>query len=281
MKVFVYNKLMNDFYFKTEYGVTTLHCKALDETGIFRHCFTTRRGGVSRDYLSSMNLSFAREAKENVMENYRRLARAEGFCKERFTLTDQVHADFIRAVDERTAGMGMSKPSDIKNTDGLITALPETPLAAFIADCGGILLADPVHRAAAAVHSGWRGTLGRISANALRKMSDLYGTDPQDVIAAIGPCIGPCCYEVGAEVREAFLNAWQDDSMFKPGKNGKYMLDLWQANRLVLQKAGVPDRQIHCAEMCTMCRKEEFYSHRATGGKRGNMAAIIEIRRQA
>lgn len=270
---------MTGFHFEEHNGVRTLHCDALDELGFVNHAFTTRLGGNSEGYLSAMNLSFSREARETVEQNYDILSRAEGFCKQRFTLTDQVHTDKIRIVGEAEAGMGMSKPTDIIGTDGLVTDLPETPLIAFIADCGGILLADRKHKAVSAVHSGWRGTLAQITQKALAAMRTAYGTDPKDIVAAIGPSIGPCCYEVGSEVRDEFIKAWQTDVMFTAGDNGKYLLDLWLANRMVLELAGVPAEQIFCCEECTMCHSDLYYSHRATQGKRGNLGAIIEIRR--
>lgn len=278
MKVIVYNKSMSDFYFQKTKEVVTLHCKALDEAGFVRHCFTTRHGGVSQGYLGTMNLSFSREDRAAVSENYRRLCQAEGFCLPRFTLTKQVHQTDVLPVEETRAGMGMTKQSDFAAADGLITDLPETPLAAFTADCGGILLADPVKKAVAAVHSGWRGTLAGIGAKAVHSMTERYGTDPKNVIAAIGPCIGPCCFEVGRDVYDAFTDRWGEQNLFTP-KGEKYLLNLWRALELVLLNAGVQAQNIHCAEICTMCHADEFYSHRATAGKRGNMAAVIEIRR--
>ena len=257
------------FYYKNTNGVITLHCAPLDE--VAEHCFTTRKGGVSTGHLSEMNLSLSREARENVLENYRRVCAAEGFCMERMTLTDQTHTATVRAVDEATAGMGLYKESDIKDTDGLITDQADTPLAVFIADCAPVLLADRKSGAVAAVHSGWRGTLAGIAGVAIQKMSARYGTDPKDLIAAVGPCIGPCCYEVGQDFKDAFEGKWAD--LFTP-KGEKYHFDLKSANRRVLEAAGV--QEIYVTDECTMCRNDLLFSHRATAGKRGNMAAIIQ-----
>ena len=265
---------MRDFYYKETNGVVSLHCRALDEIRGLRHCFTTRKGGVSQGYLAEMNLSFSREDRETVMENWRRLCGAEGFVLDRMTLTDQTHTACVRHVDERTAGMGMSKESDIRDTDGLITKLPDTPLAVFVADCAPILMYDRDSGAVAAVHSGWRGTHGRIAAAALEEMKALWGTKPQNVIAAVGPCICQNCYEVGQDFKDAF-KGWGGDHLFVQ-KGEKYHFDLKGACRLVLERAGV--EEIYVSEECTACRPELLFSHRATAGKRGNMAGIIAVK---
>ncbi len=265
---------MSDFYYKNQNGVVTLHCRALEEIAGLRHCFTTRAGGVSVGHLASMNLSFSREERATVEENYRRLCQAQGFCMPRMTLTDQTHTDTVGLVEERSAGMGMSKPSDIRDTDGLMTSLPDTPLAVFVADCAPVLMYDRGSGAVAAVHSGWRGTRAGIAARALEQMAAAFGTKPQDVIAAIGPCIGKCCYEVGEDFREQWDRP-EDGSLFEARDGGKYHFDLKEANRLVLEAAGVSE--IYVSEECTCCKPELFFSHRASKGKRGNMAAIIQI----
>ena len=263
---------MNDFYYKNQDGVMTLHCRALDGIPGLRHCFTTRKGGVSTGFLASMNLSFVKEERDTVEENYRRLCKAEGFVMERMTLTHQTHTANVRLVDEATAGMGMSKPSDVRDTDGFITELINTPLAVFVADCAPVLMYDRGSGAVAAVHSGWRGTRHGIAAAALRKMATAFGTDPKNVIAAVGPCIGQCCYEVGQDFRDEW-NRKEDASLFLPKENGKYHFDLKEANRRVLESAGVGE--IYVTSECTCCKPELLFSHRASHGRRGNMAGII------
>lgn len=257
------------FYYKNTNGLITLHCAPLDEYAT--HCFTTRMGGVSTGHCAQTNLSFSREDRETVLENYRRICAAEGFAMERLTLTDQTHTDRVRLVDETTAGMGVQKQSDIKDTDGLITDLLQTPLVVFVADCAPVLMADKRTGAVAAVHSGWKGTLKGIAAKAVQQMKENFGTDPRDIIAAVGPCIGPCCYEVGQDFKDAFHGKWEH--LFTPKKD-KYHFDLKQANRLVLQEAGVGE--IYVTDECTYCRSDLLFSHRKTQGKRGNMAGIIQ-----
>ncbi len=268
---------MSDFYYKNSNGVVTLHCRALDDIAGLAHCFTTRKGGISTGHLASMNLSFSREERSVVEENYRRLCEAEGFCMERMTLTDQTHTTTIRTVDECSAGMGMSKVSDIRDTDGLITSLSKTPLTVFVADCAPILMYDKKTKAVAAVHSGWRGTRGGIAAVALQQMHESFGTLAQDVIAAVGPCIDKCCYEVGEDFKAEWTRP-EDEQFFTPLTNQKYLFDLKGANRMVLEKAGVSE--IYICKECTCCQSELLFSHRATKGKRGNMAGIIQITKE-
>ena len=266
---------MSDFYYKNQNGVVTLHCRALDDIAGLHHCFTTRKGGISTGFLASMNLSFAREARETVEENYRRLCDAEGFVLERMTLTDQTAN--VRLVDKATAGMGMSKSSDIRDTDGLITSLPHTPLIVFVADCAPILMYDRGSGAIAAVHSGWRGTRHGIAKAALDQMKATFGTQPRNVIAAVGPCIGKCCYEVGQDFKDQWTRP-QDEILFEARENGKYHFDLKEANRQVLLRAGVGE--IYVTEECTCCKSDLLFSHRASHGNRGNMAGIIQIEKK-
>lgn len=258
---------IDNFYFKNKNGVLTLHCRAFDDAGFEKHCFTTRIGGVSEGYLASTNLSFSRECEQNVRENFRRIKDAVGFTGG-FALTKQEHTDIVKVCD--SVG-DFSIPTDA--VDGLVTNKQGICLTVYIADCVPVLIADPKTRTVAAVHSGWRGTAKKITENALRLMSQKFGTDPKDVIAAIGPCIGKCCYEVGADVFEDF----GVPEYFTEKTGGKYMLDLNLANTDVLRQCGVPHRNIFVSGECTFCKSDVYYSHRATKGKRGNLAAMIEI----
>ncbi len=260
---------MDGFHMKERDGVVTLHCDALDALGFTRHCFTTRRGGVSRGYLASMNLAYSREDKETVDENYRRLAAAEGFTLRAVSRTRQVHGARILPAPQ--------DPADTGGVDGLVTDKAGVPLAVFTADCAGILLADPRTKSVGAVHSGWRGTAARICAAAVKQMRLLYGSDPEDIVAAVGPSIGPCCFEVGGDVKDAFAAAGFPAGLFSEVPGGKYHLDLWRAVRQTLTDAGLRAENIHICGECTVCHSDLYYSHRATAGRRGNMAAMIEI----
>ena len=266
---------INSFYFDNTDGVKTLKCRALDAQGFKKHCFTTREGGISEGYLASTNLSFSREDRDTVTENYRRIAKAVGFsgC---FILTDQLHHDNIQVIDESfKRGEFVSAGEDI---DGLITNERGMCLTVFIADCVPIIIADPKKRAVACVHSGWRGTAKKIAARAIALMADRYQSEARDLIAAIGPCIGKCCYEVGRDVFDGFCEIDAAAKQhFESKADGKYMLDLNGANRAVLEECGLSPDNIHISHECTCCKSDIYYSHRATKGRRGNLAAMIEI----
>ncbi len=260
---------MNDFYRDSTNGVVTLRCTALDAAGFEKHCFTTRAGGVSEGYLSTLNLSFSREREENVRENYRRVFEAVGFSG-RAALSNQEHTGVVREAGRDCLERDFTFfPAP---TDALVTNVPGVTLAVFVADCVPVLIADPVKRAAAAIHSGWRGRVAKINENAVREMTEKYGSDPRTLIAAVGPCIGPCCYEVGADVYEAF----GDPRFFTP-RGEKFLLDLPAAVKSSLAQAGIPPENVFLSGECTFCRSEIYFSHRATHGKRGNTAAMIEI----
>lgn len=214
-----------------------------------------------------MNLSFSRECKQNVEENYRRIQAAIGFSGG-FALTNQQHTDIVK---ECTKADGFLIYEDA--VDGLITDKNGICLTVFIADCVPVLIADPVKRAVAAVHSGWRGTAKGITARAVEQMCERYGTNPKDLVAAVGPCICKCCYEVGQDVYDGF----SAPQFFEKKNNGKYALDLPFANKSVLEGAGIPPQNIYLSGECTFCKSDLYYSHRATEGKRGNLAAMIEI----
>lgn len=258
----------------------------LEQTGIVRQAFTTRLGGVSgseagREYLSSLNLSFTRgDAEENVRENFRRVAELLGTDVNRFVFTDQTHTANVRAVTERDAGKGLVRPRDYSDTDGLVTNVPHLVLSVFVADCVPVALVDPVHRAIGLVHSGWRGTVGRISARAVSLMRERYGTDPRDLVCAVGPSICQDCYEISEDVAQIFREEFgeQSEDILKSGRPGHDQLDLWKANRIVLREAGVREDHIAVTGICTCCNPDLLFSHRASHGRRGNLGAFLMLK---
>lgn len=214
-----------------------------------------------------MNLSFSKEAPENVYENYRRIAKACSFSGN-FVLTRQEHTDIVNVCEYAD---GFVTHNDA--VDGLVTNKENITLTVFVADCVPILIADPVTRSVSAVHSGWRGTAKKISLKAIKLMTEKYNAKPCNLVALIGPCISKCCYEVGQDVFDGF-NA---PEFFTKKPDGKYMLDLKGANKKVLMDAGIKEQNIHVTEECTFCKSDLYYSHRASKGLRGNFAAMIEI----
>ena len=258
--------------------VPLLSYPLLTETGIVKHCFTTRMGGVSKGIFSSMNLSFTRgDEKEDVMENYKRLAEALGVSLENFVFTDQTHTTNVLQVTEKDAGKGILRERDYQDVDGLITNVKGLVLSTFFADCVPLYFVDPVHEAIGMSHSGWRGTVRRMGKATIEAMEQAFGTKPSDLICAIGPSICQNCYEVSEDVAEEFKSAfpgYEREILLEKG-NGKYQLDLWKANEIVLEDAGVEKEHIAVTNLCTCCNPKLLFSHRASHGKRGNLGGFL------
>jgi YfiH family protein len=227
------------------------------------HAITTRHGGVSSGRCESLNVSYSvGDAAENVDENLRRAAEAIGSPREELFAAYQVHGREVALVDAETP----TRP----RCDVLITHSTARTLMLRYADCAPVLLADPKRKAVGVVHAGWRGSAVRAAGAAACALVDAFGSNPKDLIAGIGPAIGPCCYTVGADVVDAFADRTH---LLRDSK-----LDLWQANREALLEVGVPDDQIEVAGICTQCHAERFFSHRANkGAPAGRFAALIKI----
>lgn len=255
-----------------------LHFENLEQTGIVKHCFTTRMGGVSEGIFSSLNVSFTRGDDEAaVRENYRRIAEAMDVDVERFVFTDQTHTTNVRVVTKEDAGKGIIRERGYTDVDGLITNVPGLVLSTFFADCVPLYFVDPVNKAIGMSHSGWRGTVGRMGKVTLEAMKEAYGTRPADVFCAIGPSICQECYEVSADVAAEFAKefAGRESEIMYPTIPEKYQLDLWRANEIVLLEAGVLPEHIAVTNVCTCCNPKELFSHRASHGKRGNLGAFM------
>ncbi len=244
-----------------------------------RHIFSTRKGGVSTGIYAEMNLSFKNgDERDSVLENYRRLCGAVGIDTAHLVLSRQTHTKNIKYVTESDWGTGVTKP-DFSDVDGLITDRPGVALVTQYADCVPLLFYDPINRVCANSHSGWRGTVQKIGAETVRKMINDFGCKPENIIAAIGPSICKDCYEVDLPVYEAFKKSGirLDTVLFPKGDGEHFLLDLKEANRLILTEAGILPQNLDIADICTCENSDILHSHRATGGKRGNLAAIIEM----
>lgn len=250
----------------------------LTRCGAVRHTFSTRLGGVSVGQFSSMNLSFRNgDDFEKVEKNYEILCSAVGIDKKNLVFSKQTHTANVRVVTKKDCGTGYYKPS-FEDIDGLITNESGVALVTQYADCTPLLFCDPIKGVIATSHSGWRGTVQKIGSVTVQKMVEEFGCCPENIIAAIGPCIGSCCYEVDRPVYSAFENIGLElDKIFTVKDNEHWMLDLREANRQILVNSGIKNENIDIADICTCCNHEELHSHRATGGKRGNLAAIIEL----
>ena len=257
-----------------------LYFPLLEETGLVRHCFTTRLGGASQGIFSTLNLSFSRGDEPGaVKENFRRVAEALQVQMGQFVFSDQTHTTRVREVTAEDAGNGLTREKSFFDTDGLITQEPGLVLSTFYADCVPLYFVDPVQKAIGLSHSGWRGTVGRMGKATLEAMGSAFGTCPEDVRCAIGPSICQECYEVSEDVAMAFKEEFPggEQELFYQKENGKYQLDLWRANERVLLEAGVKKEHIATAGLCTCCNSRFLFSHRATQGKRGNLGAFLML----
>lgn len=238
------------------------------------HCFTTRLGGVSQGYLSSLNIGTSRgDAPENVERNYAILGQALGFDPRKAVLSRQVHSDIVYPVTQKDAGAGLYAPA-LPSCDALVTNTPELALVIFTADCTPILFHDPVTGAVGAAHAGWRGTVQGIAARVVERMAELYGSRPQDIRAAIGPNIAACHFETGDDVPQALLAAYgrEMETFIRP-QGEKYYVDLKAVNAWILRQSAV--EQVEISQDCTVCRSDRFWSHRVTQGQRGSQGAVI------
>jgi len=233
----------------------------------------TRHGGASPQPWASLNLGgTVGDARERVVENRRRMFEAVGLPVESLYDAWQVHGDRVMVIDE-------PRPlaQEHEQADALITAKDGVTLFMRFADCVPIFLYDPVMRVAGIAHAGWMGSVKKIGLKTVQEMTRAFGCKPGDVMAGIGPSIGPEEYEVGENVIEAIREAFpQDvDELLIKKQNGSVHLDLWTANRLALVEAGV--RQIEIAGISTAAHTNDWYSHRAENGKTGRMGALIAL----
>ncbi len=263
-------------------AIKYLTFKSLDDLGCVRDIFTTRYGGVSTGYHASMNLSFTNgDDAVAVRENYRIISRVLGVKPDHIVRTYQTHTvNVVRVGQDQVFHDEVLHPQPFRDVDGLVTDEPGIALATFYADCVPLYFVDPVRRAIGLSHSGWRGTVAGMARVTVEKMRDEFGTDPAEIYAAIGPSICADHYEVSDVVAYEFKKSFADDSdrILTPGRSeGKYQLDLWEANRILMMRAGIPEDHIEVSGMCTYADTDMFFSHRASEGRRGNMAAFLML----
>ncbi|CAN5717529.1 hypothetical protein BH23CHL2_BH23CHL2_12030 [soil metagenome] len=244
-----------------------------------RHAMSMRRP----DAPSEGDIAFARDTiPEHIAQNRAAFLDSAGFDGNALTLGRQIHGSRISVVTSADRGRGRPPDFDaIPNSDGLITTATDVVLGTIVADCVPILLYDPVQHALGLVHAGWRGTVAGIARNAVHNMAGAFGSRPADLHVGIGPSIGPCCYEVGAEVIDAWISAGTPDAQRAVvPREPRPHLDLWQANRLTLIDAGVPCDNIELGNVCTRCQSTSYFSHRAAmAGERarGRMIMVAQL----
>jgi YfiH family protein len=238
-----------------------------------KHFISGRQGGVSTGETGALNLSFrVSDEESHVKRNRELVAQALGIEAGKLVVPSQTHSDHIAEV----------RPDNYKDvfadTDGFVTNTPGLCIAVLSADCVPVLLYDPSTHSAAAIHAGWRGTVASIVPKTIEKMKQLYGADPSHIRAGIGPSICSDVYEVGAEVAEEFYKVFDDHSkIVRPKENDKFLIDLWEANKTLLVKAGVKQENIETSGICTYTNADKFFSARRSANKAGRFGAGIVL----
>ena len=268
----------------TEKDIPRISYISLEQYPWLINAFSTREGGVSAGMYSSMNLTFTRgDDPDKVRENFRLFGESIGVSIEQMVYSDQQHTTNVMEVTSKHHGMGILRERDFSDIDGIMTNEPGVCLVTSYADCVPLYFVDPVNRAIAASHSGWRGTVGNICQNTVNEMHRLYGSKPEDIIACIGPSICADCYEVGSDVADVFIESYGEDAdtvVLPHNKNipGKYQLDLTRANVINMEKAGILPEHISVPDLCTCCNSDVLHSHRGSHGQRGGLCAFLMIR---
>lgn len=235
------------------------------------HGFSTRGGGYSTGPYSALNLGTATgDDPETVRVNRRKFFSVFGLSEDEVYSVKQVHGDRVVTVEkEKPAG---GKPPE---ADGLVTALPGTAVVTVHADCVPVIIVDPVHRATAVVHAGWRGTLAGIVCRAVEKLQSEFQTKPEECLAAIGPAVGRCCYRMSCGQKEAFNRLWPTTP---GGSVEEETPDLVEINHRLLLRAGLTPGRIEPAGICTSCHEKDFFSYRREQGRTGRMLSLVVMK---
>jgi YfiH family protein len=254
-----------------------LQSPLLSNCDFLEHAFCTRRGGSSQDEYKSLNMSFREGDEESrVLQNWDCLATAFAIPMEQFLVVNQVHGDAIFVI--KPHGRYFSTRDEL-NYDAIVTSRTNLAICIKTADCVPVFIVDQVKKVIAVVHAGWKGTALEISAKVIRLMQSQYGSQSADILAAIGPSIGKCCYEVDQATADAFRGQNNSDLFLQPGKKkDKWMLDLSKANFQHILDAGVPESNIEVSGFCTTCNQDMFFSHRGSGGITGRQVNFMMIR---
>jgi len=257
---------------RTEHGGLSWYSfESLRDPAIVQGTFT-RHGGVSQPPFATLNVGGkVGDDPAAVQTNHARLFSAWDIRAERVVTAQQVHGNRVAVVSPQDGG------HTFPETDALISQIPGLYLLLRFADCTPVFLYAPRQRAIGLAHAGWKGTLLEIAIHTVRAMTDTFDCEPGELVAGLGPAIGPCCLEVDGDVLADFRARYgdQEGCIVRPQPSGKAFLDLWRINALQLESAGV--RQIETAGICTSCRRDEFFSHRAENGNTGRFAALIGI----
>ena len=267
------------FHTHQDHGVV-YHTSGVLEDARLIHGFSTRLGGVSEGQFASLNFRSGGPEPDDrglVQENYRRCCAALGAAPAGLVLSKQVHEDTVRHVTAADCGKGFLVPADY-TADALVTNVPGINLMVFSADCIILLFYDPITRSVGACHAGWRGTALDLPAKTVKEMGRIFGARAEDIRAATGAGIGPCCFETHDDVPDAMRSAFGGgvEAYIRP-RGGKWTVDLKEINAWRLREAGVLGENIDICPNCTACHTDMYWSHRITGDKRGVQGALIGL----
>ena len=274
-------------YFLTDSDAVMVKSKLLSQFPELIQGTSTRKGGVSEGIHATMNLGFNNgDLPDRVRANYDIICKELDIPAERIVLAKQTHTSNIRIVTEEDLGKGLTRPVDYEDIDALITNKPfnggSAVLTILTADCVPVSVYDPKHMAIGLAHSGWRGTVAQITAKMLKKMEEVYETDPADVYLSTGPCICKNCYVVSEDVAREFRKVYNEieleNILFPLGSDDKYRVDLAVAIKTTAMNCGVLESRLEMQDICTSCNSELLFSHRITMGKRGTLATFLGIR---
>ena len=241
---------------------------SFEKTGLVKHVFTTR----------DLNLGFNTiDDDKKITDNFKTICKVLDIKIEDSVLSDQVHKTGIKVVTLDDKGKGLQNPKDYEEIDGLVTDQSGIALFTFYADCVPMFFLDKEKKVAGVAHGGWRGTVGKIAAKMLDTMSSEYGSDPKDILGAIGPSIGSCCYERNKDVYDKFNKYFVDIDEITNQVDDKWSLDLKKANKIILEDKDVPTENITISQLCTSCNNDMFFSYRKEDGKTGRMSAAIVL----
>lgn len=276
------NEILTDNSFSRQQseGMEYYTIPLFEKTGLVKHAFSGRSGGFSQDKFGTLNLSILTDDDQKlVLANRRKFFTTLGIEPECLVSAEQVHGDSIYKVTLKDRGRGaLERDTVIPATDALMTNEKGLALLTFYADCVPVLFLDPFEKVIAVAHAGWKGTVAKIAAKTVLGMEKHYGTKPRNVLAGIGPSIGPCHYEVDEPVIVQVEKAFPETNSFllERKEDEHAYLNLWEANRRQLLEVGLVDENIVITGLCTYCSSEKFFSHRA--GMSGRQAAAIMLK---
>jgi polyphenol oxidase len=242
-------------------GVGIFTFPRLAEPDVLRHVISTRVGGISGGTYGALNMSYkVGDDPVVVSENRELLSKAIGMDLDRVVQVDQIHSDQVLILGD---GDSAAEGGSLGEGDGLITRERGVPIMILVADCLPVLFFDPKNQAIGLAHAGWRGTVNHVAAKTLLAMGEAFGTKPEEVRSALGPCIGPCCYEVGEDVKDEFsaVFPWAEEVLRRHSPN-RWKLDLAEANARQLLEIGVKEENLIRSGLCTVKNIDLFYSHR-------------------